>query len=342
MAGTAMLKDATDPLTRATEDDRRDVARTHHPHTAKQPTGYPAEWIEEYHRRRDYQHLSKEQLSSRHSALLENMIEFDQDGKPFIKRDTLPRWSKRLCWTELEFVLRGSAEVPQELQRLQLARCWPHVTAARRLWSRIEAPSFGSYIVKFSEREYVQEMLATGRFQISPAKKYRDPSLNAAIHDDELHEPIFLPAGTKLKVKLKPDEDYTEIPGIAGAIRFNRQCDNFFVFCAAGRFDPRLFDEFNADACLLVRDLRKFGLALIHGAATALGATHAVHGSVHYSDPCHREDSKHLVEITKNFRYEYQKEWRIAWRGPAPLPENAEPVFVELGSLCESCEALYL
>jgi hypothetical protein len=46
--------------------------------------------------------------------------------------------------------------------------------------------------------------------------------------------------------------------------------------------------------------------------------------------------------MTKHFRHEYQKEWRVAWRSEQPLSNDVGPVFVEIGPLENCCEAYYL
>jgi hypothetical protein len=299
-----------------------------------------ADWRKEYRSRRPYAHLTEEQLCERYGSLLENVVEFDDYGRAFIARSSLPYWTKRLCWTEEEFRSRSLEERTGELQQRELARERPQIVAARRLWSRVKPIEFGSSIVKFGRRLHVQDMFEKGRFRIAPAASYNDPSLNVALRDDELGAQVFFPAGTQLRMEL--DGEYRDIPGIAGAIRFDRRCDNFYLFSAADRFDPRLFDEFLADACLVVRDVQQFGPALVRGFAAVSGVTRFVSGSVHYLDPLHPDDAGHLVDMTKNFRYEYQHEWRVAWRTAQPLPEGAVPVFVEIGPLGNCCEAFYL
>jgi len=284
--------------------------------------------------------MTEEQLCVRYAALLENAVDFDDSGAPFIARSSNPYWSKRLCWTEEEFRARSLVERSIELRHIELARPRPHVLAARELWSTVKQPEFGSYILKFSQRAHVEAMLAKGRFRISPSASYDDPSLNRAIRDNELTAQVVFPAGTRLSVKL--NGEFEEIRNIAGPLCHNRHCENFYVFCAAGSFDPRLFDDFQADACLLVRDLQQFGLSLLRGFADVAGMTKSVHGSIHYEDPLHPVEAVHLVEMTKEFRYEYQREWRMVWKSEEPLPKAAGPMFVEIGPLNDWCEAYFL
>lgn len=150
----------------------------------------------------------------------------------------------------------------------------------------------------------------------------------------------MFPSGTGLSVQI--DGEYREIPNIIGPLRHTLHCENFYVFCAAGSFDPRLFDDFQADACLLIRDLNRFGLPLLREFAAVAGMPRQVHGSVHYEDPLHPVKENHLVEMTKHFRYEYQREWRMVWNSEEPLALVAAPIFLEIGSLVDSCEAYYL
>lgn len=299
------------------------------------------EWREEYRAKKAYSHLTEEQLSDRYVSLVQNMIEFDGTGKPsVIRHTTIPYWAKRLCWTEEEFSARSLMDRAIELERLVLDRPRPKLLSAQKLFAEVALPELGSYIVKFSKRPYVEEMLAKGRFRISPASSYNDPSLNHALQDNELASEIFFPAGTRLSIKI--GDEYREIPELTGPLRHTRHCDDFYVFCASAILDPRLFDEFDADACLVVKDLQQFGLPLVQGFAAKAGMTKVAHGSVYYQDPAHPSPEPRLVDMTKHFRHEYQKEWRIAWRPEQPLPNDVGPVFVEIGSLDHCCEAYYL
>lgn len=94
---------------------------------------------------------------------------FDDNGRAFIDRPCAPYWSKRLAWTEEEFRLRAAPELLGAIQRRELERPRPLVIAAREIWSHIEQPPLGSYIVKFGQRAHVEEMLSKGRFKISSA-----------------------------------------------------------------------------------------------------------------------------------------------------------------------------
>lgn len=301
--------------------------------------GQPA-CTEEYRRCRYYSHLTDAQLCLRYAALLRNVVRFDDGGRAFFEKTFTPYWSWRLAWAEEEFRLRAAPQRILAIRQQEIERPRPRAIAARELFAKAILPPFGSYVVKFGQRAHIEEMLSRGRFRISTAASYDDPSLNPAIRDDELQAAIMFPAGTQLHVSV--DGEYREIPGILGPLRSSRRCANFYVFCASGYLDPRLFDDFQADACLLVRDLNYVGLLLLRGFAAMAGMTRQAHGSVHYEDPLHPVKEVHAVELTKHFQYSYQKEWRMVWNTDEPLPPTAAPQFVEIGSLAGSCEAYYL
>ncbi len=302
---------------------------------------HPAElsWMEEYRNRKAYSHLSDEQLRLRYAALLENTVAFDQSGTAFIDRPTAPYWTKRLVWAEEEFRQRRAWDAVVSLQTRELERPRPLLAAARRLWSTIEQPAHGPYIVKFGKAAHIEQMYSKGCFRISSASSYAE-SQNAAIRDQELASNVVLPPRMKLTMEI--DGTQQEIPNLIRPICLTRQCKNFYVFCASSTFRPRLFDDFDADACLLVRDLSRFTIRLWREMATRSRQTDGLMGPVHYEDPLHPIGAGRSVEMTKDFRYEYQSEWRMTWSAEVPLSPDAEPVTIEIGSLRESCEAYYL
>src|ERR1019366_7581190 len=142
---------------------------------ANAPLQTDTDWREEYRGRRPYAHLTEEQLCWRYASLLENAVDFDDCGCAFIARSRLPYWAKRLCWTEEEFRFRSSAGRIVELQQRELARTRLHVLAARKLWSSVERlHGSGPCVIKFGQRQHVQDMIAKGRFRIAPATSYND------------------------------------------------------------------------------------------------------------------------------------------------------------------------
>ena len=292
-----------------------------------------------YRRRRYYAHLTDDQLCERYAGLLDNALVFDRDGPPVIVR-TATRRSRALVWTQEELRLRCLGQRACALEEHELSRPRPRMLAACRLLAGITPLRRGSQIVKFGRRTHIQAMIEQGRFRISPATTYDDPSLNRAIRDDERRAELFMPNGTTMHVKI--DDTYHEVPRLTAPLRYNVRCENFYVFCAATVLDARCFDDFDADAIMIVRDLQTFSSRLIPAFGEAAGVTKYRCGSVLYLDPLHAGYEIKEVEITKHVRYSYQHEWRILWAADDPIPDDAMPLTIDIGTLADCCEAHYL
>jgi hypothetical protein len=194
-------------------------------------------------------------------------------------------------------------------------------------------------IIKYGRRDHMASLLERGCLRLTPASTYDDPSLNPAIRDAELEFSVYFPPGTRLRVELEPGSKvFHDIPGIAGLIKYTNRCANYYVFCASATFNPRAFDEFGYDACVLIHDWEKL-IELIKVQPVPARSISA--GSVVYLDPHMPHLAAPSVQLMKHFRYEYQMEWRIFWTDPLP-PPPLQPYFVELGNLSSFCDLITL
>jgi hypothetical protein len=178
-----------------------------------------------------------------------------------------------------------------------------------------------------------------GRLRLTPASKYDDPSLNPAIRDAELEFSIHLPPGTRLRVEVEPGSKvFRDIPGIVGQIKHTNRCEDYYVFCTSATFDPRAFDDFGYDSCVLIYDWEKL-LELIK--VQWMPARSISAGATVYLDPYMPRQTAPSVELVKHFRFAYQREWRIFWTDPLP-PPPLKPYFIELGNLSSFCKLITL
>jgi hypothetical protein len=183
------------------------------------------------------------------------------------------------------------------------------------------------------------DLVERGILRLTPASSYNDPSLNPAIRDAELEFSIHLRPGTRLQVELEPGSKvFHDIPGMAGLITHTKRCEDYYVFCASATFDPRLFDDFGYDACVLIRDWERL-IELVK--IQRVPARTVFAGATVYLDPYMPHRAAPSVQLMKHLRYEYQKEWRIFWTDPLP-PPPLHPYFVELGNLSSFCELITL
>ncbi|NDJ14608.1 MAG: hypothetical protein EBY17_25995 [Acidobacteriia bacterium] len=174
--------------------------------------------------------------------------------------------------------------------------------------------------------------------RLTPASQYADTELNPAIRDDERVFASYFPPGTRLQFEVPPGSgNRVDIPDILGLIQMAQRCAEYFMFCTSAAFDPRAFDEFGYDACVIIHDARKlFGMVQV----MQVPARNLSAGPVTYIDPFmpHKDAG---VEFTKHFRYRHQHEWRIVWTDPIP-PIPLAPWQLELGNLSSFCELITL
>ena len=176
----------------------------------------------------------------------------------------------------------------------------------------------GRYLFKFSKFKWLEEVHEKGIIRISPAASYNDPSLNSAIQDDELK---FAIQSNSLGVNV-----------------IHESLSNYYVYCMSSSFIPRLFLDFDADACLIIRKPQEFISKLLSAFKKYKPDWKGVHKNVKYLDPLNSTSNQVDVFSSKHFRYSYQKENRLIWLPPTVEKELGFQ-FIELGSL-EDCSEL--
>lgn len=195
-------------------------------------------------------------------------------------------------------------------------------------------PSLALY--KFGKYKYLIESLKFGRFRIAPASIYSDPSLNNAIRDDELS---FTVSKRTMGVKFRGATDTLRAVGRLDRKLVSRT--NYYVICFATDYTLREYDDFQADACLVIKKPTEFINALLMAVSKKLPGFSASASSVKYVDPLNCDESDIDLFMCKHFKYTYQNEYRAIWVPETPR-ENLDIVNVELGSLEEYVELLTL
>lgn len=205
-------------------------------------------------------------------------------------------------------------------------------------------------LVKYGAARFLRPSLEQGIFRLAPAHSYSDPSLNFAQRDDEL-ERSLVDEASDLRAILGPIGDRLSDEERAAYSRAVRSAVDYYVFCLAGDWEVRLFDDFEADAALVITDPRRFARELGDAAARVLPNWPYDCRFVTYIDPVQRLDGFNddrqqdfAPFFCKHLRYWYQKEVRAAWVPPDPKapPTALQPIFVTLGSLEDYAELIEL
>jgi hypothetical protein len=207
------------------------------------------------------------------------------------------------------------------------------------------AAAFGRHLkitgalYKFGKEQHLRELLNDGRLRIQPASNYNDPSLNHAIHDDELSiTRILLKSESRMEVVRSKSGFKGPIEPLGDITVSTRSTTNYYVSCFAAEFGSRLYEDFEADACLYIRSRAQFKQRLSKATLSRLQGWDLRAGRVGYIDP-HRAGPYVDVFFNKAQKYWYQHEFRFVW---IPLQDTKEldPIFVELGPLTDIAELL--
>ena len=116
---------------------------------------------------------------------------------------------------------------------------------------------------------------------------------------------------------------------------------DYWIYCTTDSVAPRLFVDFEADACVIVRDRRQFANRLLSIASVAFGNARHQAGPVEYIDPLLPKTAKIFLPFAKHFGYSYQSECRFCWF-PVNPDLQLQHVDLALGSLEDIADLIVL
>ena len=286
------------------------------------------------------EHSSLEELVQRFKDIRRNMLTFSSAGIPSYDLSSSVSWLiERAAHVELELELRQATSTAITLASPEVFSSeYPKIKQAIRAWGGRSLPT-SPYFVKYGKLAELKELHDEGQIWIRPASGYSDPSLNLAIRDKELETVVGLPVGTRLE-RQNDNGEYQEIP-IAGRIFATKKSEtDFFIYCTAAKYDHRLFDDFNSDACLLVHEPNGFGMMIVEACKQGYSDWLFAEKMVCYYDPL-RFNGIEDISFSKHFRFWYQHEYRIVLKPRDPV-ERLEPIKLSLGKVSDLCELIVL
>lgn len=203
--------------------------------------------------------------------------------------------------------------------------------AASALLQKGLAPS--QAYIKYGKREYMARLHSEGAIRLQPASYFSHAFHNGAVRDDELGVPlcISLTREDMHRITHNPEILPKDAKHFRADVELRFETD-YWLYCVTKSVESRLFVDFNADSCVIIRDTTAFRDRLRDAAATALCDASFHDGAAVYVDPLLPDTGKLFVPLTKHFRYSYQEEHRFAWL-PAKRQEELSPVDIKLGSL---------
>lgn len=287
---------------------------------------------------------SDEDLAQRLKDIMNNLATLTPDGKvglPPIGPDGI-HWMTLFTHVHDEYVSRGG--YPPLVSDMPFPKpTAPDLPKSVIALQRIDIPKAGEALIKFGKQSHMKEFFELGRVRIAGADSYSDPSLNYAIGDNELQFDRVIP-GSEVTITFLDKE--TGIPRsanpISDVISTTILETNFYVYCMTHTLDYRLFDDFEADTCVIVREPMKFTTRLKKAFRKALPSWIEWSQEVQYIDPYLHTKTEIDLFFSKHFRFWYQQEYRFAWIPETGERDSLKPIFVELGPLDEIAEFVRL
>lgn len=287
-------------------------------------------------RNRPYlRNASEDILVQRLKDVMNNLATLTQDGKIGL----LPIGPEGIYWMTLFTHLLEEYESRRASPPLLSDMPFPKPTAPRPARSALalkenKLPSTGQALVKLGKLAHMQALYEAGQIRIAPALSYSDPSLNYAMNDDEMRFDRTMP-GSEVTITFldKQTGEPKNVKPIGDVTDTTTLETNFYVYCMTHRLSHRLFDDFEADACVIFREPKAFIEKLVGAMRETLPGWIGWNQEVQYIDPyLHPNKSVDLV-FSKHFRFWYQQEYRFSWIPEKCGREHLEPVILELGSL---------
>lgn len=295
-------------------------------------------WERNYLRCRYLEGASREALVDRLRITMENHTTLTTSGQIGLVEPKLGGllWLELATHVHVELALRNMKEPPPNFlaQAAIPHPTYPSAPSAVAALSKLSISNPKNIIAKLGRRAHMEAFFSEGRLRISPASSYSDPSLNAAIRDDELSVSIAVPmremqlhsleSGTGQKTLLEARAD--------GEITWTAST-NYYVFCASRALDLRLFSDFGYDACVVITEPMEFFARLNSAMRRHLPDWDMHFEEVRYVDPYHPPEKGPSVYFDKHFRYWYQHEHRSIWVPPRKFCGAFTPITVTMGPL---------
>lgn len=197
-----------------------------------------------------------------------------------------------------------------------------------------KSPYSYDFVVRYGKRTWLSDMLINGNVQIKPASAYHGEDMNEARRDDEMRHHRY-DDGSRMLITGPDGQNQRIIGDVRTIVELTR---GYYLLCTSGEYDPTLFGAFEADACLVIRDVDEFANRLERAFALYMRDRELLHFTVQYQDPYNLGPlSPDAPGMVKDLIYGYQREYRFAWT-PSPDSGPLPVLTATLGDLRDIAE----
>ena len=263
-------------------------------------------WRLQYRQKPYLTEASEAALAQRLKDVMNNMTTLTPEGKIGLLpiRPDGVRWMILFTHVLEEYESRGGIlPIPSDTPFPQATA--PDLPQAVVALKKLKMPKPGQTLIKLGKRVHMQKLYENGRIRIAPAGSYSDPSLNRAIKDDELKFDRTMP-GSEVTITLmdqETDEPKKDVKPIGEGTKTTSLATNYYVYCMTHTMSYRLFDDFEADSCVIIRDPAAFCALLQEAVQAKLPDWIDWNQSVEYIDPyLHPKKDIDLI-FSKHFRF---------------------------------------
>jgi hypothetical protein len=305
-------------------------------------------WRFQYRSKRYARHLSQSELNRRIRDVLLNILRLTADAKigvPPIDKNFVV-WLEK--WTHVieEMRLRHGPYPSGFTREILHSEPFPNFASDLAAKAARKLSALGlkknEVLIKFGKSTHMSSLYESGALRIQPASFFKQQHHTGAIKDDELTLPLSLVLSRDevVKVVINPQDVPPDAQDQRVDVQFHASSD-YWLYCVTNSVEPRLFVDFEADACVIIRDRKQFSQMLRKASHKNLGEVSTREGPAIYVDPLLPRSANIFVPLSKYFGYSYQEEYRFCWLPSKPVKELTH-VDVQIGSLKEIAELIVL
>ena len=326
------------------------------------------DWVQEYSTNRYCQYESREELNQRYQDIHVNTQVLKSSGKIGLTTDEF--WYQLMQHVIAEMTFRGEPPtVWNHDPRVEIARPFFDGKLCRKAATIVSARgTTHDVIVKYGKRQHMKDLYSKGLVYMNVASEYDKSTHNQAVRDDE--RSIVVKGGYFPKERAKSFYNKDSVPDNIqelvekGEVEFSAIYDcpslkreqyanvsinkltDYWMFCMADVLDQRLFADFEADSCVIIRK-KPFVERLLSRTRLLLPNVYRIFGYVNYIDPLGALSTNVPlnralpVHMTKVFRYAYQREIRFVCM-PKRHREHLEARPLVIGPISDISELIVL
>lgn len=195
-------------------------------------------------------------------------------------------------------------------------------------------PNSCDILFRYGNFEFMKLFIENGEVRISPASSYKDGIIGDPRTDDELNKHKWL-VGEHTKITTKEGKDIPIIGDVGETVSTQ---NNYYTLCMSCDFEPMIFEEFEYDSCVIIKDPEIFAERIEENTKEILPEWYFHHNPIEYFDPLEPIKNQYFIPtMCKDFVYAYQMEYRFLW-DPLGNGTASGYIVLNLGPLEDICE----